>query len=540
MTRSIRRGAIGVALLVAALAAAPAGTALAHAALESSTPAANSVLETGPSSIVLDFDEDIEVGLASIKLFGTDGASVDLGTPTAGADSTAVTASVPSLTDGIYAVIWKVTSADGHAVEGAFSFQVGTASSGNAQDLLDQVKGGGAATSGLVWFYAVARFLALAGAIVLIGVGLWSLQGRPALGSLPGVRRTLWFGWLILLIGAVGAFLGFSAQATGGTMSDVWSPGSWGDIVATNTGRMLALRMALAVVLGVVLWCRASSNEVWWRGPAAIAAVLTLVTFSASGHPNSLSPKLLWVTIDGLHLVAIVVWLGGLLALWIAGRQWIAEPEAVRPVERFSLAASMCVPVIVATGVLQTLKLAGTLSDVSATDWGRMLLTKVMLVIAMVGVGAVSRWMLHHDGASSIRRTVLVEALIGVVVVALAAGIVGQPPRVGTPSKLYTETLTANGVIADVSITPGQVGGNEIHLVVTPPGGSITPVAGVTARVSLPAENVPFSPVTLTNEGPNHFSGTVTFPRKGDWTLEVVVQISDSDSALLKSTVTIP
>ena len=165
---------------------------------------------------------------------------------------------------------------------------------------------------------------------------------------------------------------------------------------------------------------------------------------------------------------------------------------------------------------------------------------KVMLVIAMVGVGAVSRWLLQHDGAGSIRRTVVVEAIIGVVVVALAAGIVGQPPRVGTPSKLYTETLTANGVIADVSITPGQVGSNEIHIVITPPGGSINPVAGVTARVSLPAQNLPFSPVTVTNEGPNHFSGQVTFPRSGDWTLEVVVQVTDSDSALLKATVTIP
>ncbi len=540
MTRSLRRGALGVALFVAALAAVPSGTASAHAALESSTPAANSVLETGPSSIVLDFDEEIEVGLASIKLFAGDGSAVELGSPSDGADATAVTVSVPTLTNDIYAVIWKVTSADGHAVEGAFSFQVGTGTTGNAQDLLDQVKGGGAATSGLVWFYAIARFLALTGAIVLIGVGLWSLTGRPAIGTRPGVQRLMWVGWAMLQLGAIGAFLGFSAQATGGTMADVFTLSSRSDIVATQTGRMLALRMLLALVLGIVLWRRSASGTSWWRGTAAIAAVLTLVTFSASGHPNSLSPKLLWVTIDELHLVAIVVWLGGLLALWFAGRQWMSEPEAVRPVERFSLAASICVPVIVVTGVLQTLKLAGSLTDVSATDWGRMLLTKVMLVIAMVGVGAVSRWLLQHDGAGSIRRTVVVEAIIGVLVVALAAGIVGQPPRVGTPSKLYTETLTANGVIADVSITPGQVGSNEIHIVVTPPGGSINPVAGVTARVSLPAQNLPFSPVTVTNEGPNHFSGQVTFPRAGDWTLEVVVQVTDSDSALLKATVTIP
>ena len=49
--------------------------------------------------------------------------------------------------------------------------------------------------------------------------------------------------------------------------------------------------------------------------------------------------------------------------------------------------------------------------------------------------------------------------------------------------------ITASGVIAAVTISPGSVGSNEIHILVTPPGGSITPVANVTARpVSDPAE----------------------------------------------------
>ena len=42
---------------------------------------------------------------------------------------------MPVLADGLYAVVWRVTSADGHVVDGAFSFQVGTASTGSGQDL---------------------------------------------------------------------------------------------------------------------------------------------------------------------------------------------------------------------------------------------------------------------------------------------------------------------------------------------------------------------------------------------------------------------
>lgn len=538
MNRTLRRGAL-TALLATALVSLPAATASAHAALESSTPAANSVLEQSPAEVVLDFDEDIEVGLADVRAFDGNGTTVALGTPSAGDDTTELKVSVPELGDGIYAVIWKVTSADGHAVQGAFSFQVGTAGGGDGQDLIDQVSGGGV-SSGLTWFYAIARFLALAGAIVLLGGGLWALQGRPGLIALAGVRRLLWASWVVLLIGAVAAFMGFAAQATTGRLGDVLATGSWGDVASTHTGRMLAVRALLAVLLGLLWWQRGSSATGWWRGVSASAAVLTFVTFSASGHPNSLSPRLLWVTVDELHLVAVAVWLGGLLVLWCAGRTWLAEPEAVRPVERFSLAASIAVPVIVITGIAQTLKLAGGLSDVTATDWGRMLLTKVMLVIAMVAVGGVSRWLLQHDGAAGIRRTLAVEAVVGIAVIALAAGIVGQPPRVGVPSEVHTATVTANDVIAEVTVTPGQVGGNDIHVVITPPGGSLTPVSSATARVLLPAQDVPESPVALTAEGPNHYSGRVTFPRSGEWALEIVVQVTESSSVLLKDTVVIP
>ena len=539
MNRTLRRGAL-VALAATALVAIPAATASAHAALESSTPAANSVLEQAPTEVVLDFDEEIEIGLADVQLFGADGATLQVGEPTAGADGTVVKASLPEMGDGIYAVIWKVTSADGHAVEGAFSFQVGTAGGGNGQDLIDQVSGAGGTSSGLTWFYGVARFMALAGAIGLLGGGLWAMQGRPMLMTLRGVRRLLWISWSLLLVGALGAFVGFAAQATTGRLGDVLSAGSWGDVASTQTGRMLAVRVLLAVLLGLLWWQRRPSGTGWWKGVSATAAVLTFLTFSASGHPNSLSPRLLWVWVDVLHLGAVAVWLGGLLVLWCSGTTWLAEPEAVRPVERFSLAASIAVPVIVATGVAQTLKLAGGLSDVTATDWGRMLLTKVMLVIAMVAVAGVSRWLLQHDGAATIRRTVAIEAVVGIAVIALAAGIVGQPPRVGALSEVHTATVTANGVIAEVTVTPGQVGGNDIHVVITPPGGSLQPVTSASARVLLPAEGVPESPVALTAEGPNHFSGRVTFPRKGEWSLEIVVQVTESSSVLLKDTVVIP
>ncbi|MFZ4721067.1 MAG: copper resistance CopC/CopD family protein [Ilumatobacteraceae bacterium] len=539
MSRAVRRALAG-ALAAAAVLGLWVAPASAHAALERSVPSANSVVEQSPPAIVLDYDEDIEAPLASIGVFDADRKPVEVGAPAAGDDSTIVTASLPPLDDGLYAVVWRVTSADGHVIDGAFSFQVGTGSTGSGDDLIADVSGGGQVDAGLKWAYGIARFLALAGAIVLIGVGIWSVQGRPQLGSIGRIRAAMWIGWVALFAGALGAFGMFGAQAKGGTVSDAFSPSTWGDIAGTDTGRALLARIVLAVVLGVVLRMWAKHGATWWQLVAGSASLLTLITFSKSGHPNSLTPRLLWIAIDTAHLLAITAWVGGLTALALAGRAWLSEPEAVRPVRRYSATAFVAVPVIVATGVAQTLKLAGGLDDVTATTWGRMLLAKVMLVIVMVAIGGVSRWLLHHDGPGSLRRTVLVEAVIGIVVIGLAAGMVAQPPRPSVPAIPFNATVSSNGVLAAVSISPGGVGSNEIHVLITPPGGSITPVSGLTGRVSLPAQGIPNSPIEFTAEGANHFSGNITFPESGEWTLELIVAVTESESALIKTTVTIP
>lgn len=536
------RRSLRVIALLAFVAAALGGQAqpvFAHAGLEASTPSANSVLEESPTEIVLDFDEAVEADLASISLFDGNSAAIELGAPAAGADDTVVQAPVPALDDGVYAVIWRVTSTDGHVIDGAFSFQVGTAVVGDGQQLIDEVRGGVRAEAVVRWWYGVARFLSLAGAICLIGSGWWLLRWPATLGR-RGPRRMVAGAWLALLVGSAAAFGLFGAEAVAGSLADALSPSTWGDLATTQTGRMLLVRVVLAAVLGVLLLLGRQRQQGWWRSATFTAGLFTLYTFSASGHPNSLEPATLWIAVDLVHLGAITVWIGGLFAIAVAGRVALSEPDGIRMARRFSTAAAICVPLIIGTGVAQTLQLAGGLDDITATDWGRLLLTKVTVVVALLAVAGVSRWLLRHDGAASIWRTVMAEAALGMVVVGIAAGMVALPPEPPVAARPFAEQLAANGLIAIVSLSPGVVGGNEVHITVTPPGGSITPIASVAARVSLPSAAVPNAPVTLVKEGVNHYSGSVTFPRSGDWTLEVVIQVTATETALLSTTVPIP
>ena len=240
------------------------------------------------------------------------------------------------------------------------------------------------------------------------------------------------------------------------------------------------------------MWCWCSSSRGLlltfgrrasdvWRGAALVVGTALILTYSSIGHANAQHPAALWIGIDAVHLTAISVWIGGLLMLAFGTPTWLTDPGSERVVRRFSVMAMVAVPLIVATGVAQTLKLAGNLDDVTSTSWGRTLVVKVSVATVLVAIGGVSQWLLHNDGPSALKRNVLVEALVGIAVVGLAAALVALPPQSVAASKVFTATLTSNTldsgtVIADVTVTPGRVGQNEVHLVITPPGGSIAPV----------------------------------------------------------------
>ena len=533
----VARPAIAVALLTATVLLGAPSTAFAHASLQSSTPAPNSVLEASPPEIILDFDDAVEVGVASIELFNGNGDSIEVGMPRHGDDASTLTASVPALDEGLYAVIWRVTSADGHPIDGSFSFQIGTTATGNGDELIAQVRGGARSPESVRWAYGIARFLSLLGAIAAIGASGWLLTGASAAGERALARLFCRGAAAVFVLGTVAAFVLFGAHATAGTFGDAFDPGVWRDVASTDTGRALLLRavFASALLALTVLWDRRQLG--WWRGAAVAASAFAIATFPLSGHANSSSPRLLWFAVDFAHLAAITVWLGGLFVLLIAGREVLAAARNERLARRFSTAATVCIPLIVGTGVLQVWKLAGNFSDVAATDWGRVLLVKVTLVVVLLAFAAVSRWLLLHDGSTLIRRTVVVEALVGVVVLGLAAGMGALPPAPVVAAHPFAAQLASNGLIVEVSVGPGVVGSNELHLVITPPGGSIVPVITVIARVLLEAEAIPPSLVELLRESGNHYSGDVTFPRAGEWTLEVIVQVTEDETVLLKATV---
>jgi copper transport protein len=140
---------------------------------------------------------------------------------------------------------------------------------------------------------------------------------------------------------------------------------------------------------------------------------------------------------DVAHHAAAAAWIAGLA---IVG--WIVIPKMatdvlVPAVRRFSRVAAISVAVLVATGLVQTVRLVGDPTDLLVSDHGRYLAVKVLVLAAMLAIANANRRRVNrrlddtaglgrHVGA--LRRAVLAEFAIGLVIVAITAAMVVSPP----------------------------------------------------------------------------------------------------------------
>jgi methionine-rich copper-binding protein CopC len=98
------------------------GQCLAHARLQSSTPANDAQLTEAPKTLSLNFSEAAQ--LAVLKLV-TDGKEIPIALDKAAKPGQTYTLTLPALAPGNYTVQWTAVAADdGHVTKGAFQFSI--------------------------------------------------------------------------------------------------------------------------------------------------------------------------------------------------------------------------------------------------------------------------------------------------------------------------------------------------------------------------------------------------------------------------------
>jgi copper transport protein len=381
-----------IGLLAALL---PASAASAHATLDRTSPAAGSVVQTAPTEVTLTFNESVQAVVDKIRVTGPDGKRADTGN----ASIQDHDLRIPLRTggpQGTYLVSYRVISADSHPISGGFSYSVGQVTATPTDSGSGPVSTDPVVSTAL----AAARYLGFAGLVLLIGPALVLFALWPRRLSPAGPARVA-LGAVLLLTVSTLLELYLQIPYTAGTGVFSASGTAVRDVFDTPFAAAHLVRLgvlaSVTVLLRPLISGRAGKVD---QTLLVILAVVGLATWPISGHPSSSPVPTLTVVADVAHLAAMSVWLGGLVMLFafILPKANDRELSAILPV--WSGWAMFAVTVLVLAGTAQALVEIGTLSALTGTTYGKIVLIKVGLLAVVLCIAAASRQVVNRSFAA--------------------------------------------------------------------------------------------------------------------------------------------
>jgi len=294
------------------------------------------------------------------------------------------------------------------------------------------------------WIGVALRFGVYADLLLLFGLAVYPLYAaspsRP-LGARPIIASLAGLGLLLSIL----SFSQMVASMSGATITGIdretfdfvlfeTPPGAaflW-RTAALATAFVTALLQSAKIRPPVVtLGAGVALGTLAWTGHAA-------VTEGAAGTIHRLA--------DGLHLLAAGAWLGALAVLVSLLFARIEDDQSVAAARSalagFAGAGSIIVAVIVATGLINVWMIVGLEGALRlpTTLYGQLLIAKLLLFTAMLGLAAANRWRLTPrlvragDGAGNgavreLRISIALETSAAVLILALVAWLGTLSPQ---------------------------------------------------------------------------------------------------------------
>ena len=157
------------------------GQAFAHARETETYPADGDALAETPEQVQLRFSEPVEAEFDPIEVYYQEGDRVDEDDARASPDDRRLlVADLEELPEGSYTVEWRVTSADGHPVDGRFEFAVdaSAAGAGAGSPIAPIERSVEQEEAGSVWSSLTVTILAILLVCALAAAGLVVLRRR--------------------------------------------------------------------------------------------------------------------------------------------------------------------------------------------------------------------------------------------------------------------------------------------------------------------------------------------------------------------------
>jgi copper transport protein len=436
-------------------------------------------------------------------------------------------------------------SADGHPVSSGFVFTVGDAAppSESLEELLASSGGSGSITNSALSVARAVQYASIAlglGALVFV-LAVWRPLGVTSRGFTRRLRTTL---LVAALTGLVSAIVAIVLQGAVGSGSSFWSaatPDTFREVLGTRFGTAWGIG-ALAWV--AVLIALALSKLAALAVPLFALALLP----SLGGHTSVQEPVAVLLPSNVVHVLAISAWLGGIAVLVLALRAATSElePDARAPllagaVGRFSALATIALPLVLLSGVAQAIVEVGSFGALLDSAFGRAVLIKIGVALAIVALGFVNRQRLlpalrraTTPGRTGLllRRTLRTEFALGLTALAVTGALSSYAPSVAESSGPYATSVTVGPARVEVTVDPAKVGPNQLHLYLfdAKTGAPFEQTEELTVSAELPEERIPKIALSPHLAGPGHYVvDGASLGVEGEWTIHSVLRVSDFD-----------
>ena len=402
-------------------------------------------------------------------------------------------------------------------------------------------------TGGSVWLGGVIStygIMVLFGAVALISFG-WP-EG-------PLYEITQRFTSRVWMVAVAGTYLhtaALTSSLTGKSFTGSLNPFSFAQTFTEGWSGAAAIVRLAAVFASVWVAYRPETVLDDVSRPLAISApTLAVVTLAFSRVGGDLA--LIGLIVMVLHVVAVAIWLGGVV---VVGRAVLAGPgdqDLVHAVRSYSRVSGPAILVVIITGIAETMRLDG--DALFTSSHGRVLILKLMAVGVMLFVAAKARGLVRHRlsrvdhltrrSAMRLRRVFATEATVGVIVLMFSGWLLAiNPPKISLiPDREYALVMPladeAAGFSAEVSLDPGALGLNALEVEVLS-----TPASIVSLRLEFDPEigsygrgTIQDIPLTGTGIARLGASDGLPFDVTGNWTVTLTAVFESGLSSVVSS-----
>jgi putative copper resistance protein D len=216
----------------------------------------------------------------------------------------------------------------------------------------------------------------------------------------------------------------------------------------TQFGRIWRWRLLFLAVLTILFGWQVLARRPPLSRTILLSGIVLVVGLAGVGHGAVRTgyDALFHQTNQAVHMLAAAVWVGGLLSLfymvWAVRRRALGGEILMRALGRFSIVGFAAVLFILASGLLNSWFLVGSVHALLYMAYGRVLMLKVSLFLCMIALALFNRLYVMPRLARTAQapeprrlllRSVAAEQILAILVVASVSVLGMLPPAMDTP-----------------------------------------------------------------------------------------------------------